>query len=68
MRERRGRGGRGSRLDSHIGAWAWTVAFWAYKGLPVGVNFIGMDYDKILVLITITWTVVWGHFFLSRLF
>jgi len=61
-------GGLLDRLDSHIGAWVWTVAYWAYKGFPVGVNFIGMDYDKIVVLITITWTVVWAHFILSRLF
>jgi len=71
-RRRRARGvfwGRWAcRLDSHIGAWVWSVGFLFYNGIKLGTLFTPMDYDQIIVLIAVTWMLIWGHFFASRLF
>jgi len=61
-------GGVLDRLDSHMGAWIWTLAFITYFGIPEGVNFTAMIHENIIWLIVATWTALWTHFFVRRLF
>ena len=45
----------------------WSVGFVFYNDIKFGELFTPMDYGRILILIGVTWTIIWGHFFATRL-
>lgn len=59
-------GGMLDRLDSHLGAWFFTLHFIALTQTPIKSNFTYGHGPRLLLATSIVWVVIWIRFFRGR--